>query len=286
MSERPGRYTELSQRGIEENSFQGVTLNVGKPSDKTLNQRQFFLSVAKNLEDRLLSQGGRLPDKTGYNKFIEELKVLYAQYWPVRTQVRCCDFHALAPLSADVPILTCGGLAKRWLVPGWRMGWILIHDRNQALGTEIREGLVKLSQRILGPCTIVQGALERILNDTPQDFYCRTIRHLKSNSEICYTALSSIPGLSPVRPSGAMYLMVGLKMEHFPGIQNDVDFTERLVTEQSVFCLPATAFEYPNFFRIVVTLPEPMMLEACSRIREFCQHHYCSNSQETNELDQ
>ncbi|KAJ8408742.1 hypothetical protein AAFF_G00253770 [Aldrovandia affinis] len=82
MSERPGRYTELSQRGIEENSFQGVTLNVGKPSDKTLNQRQFFLSVAKNLEDRLLSQGGRLPDKTGYNKFIEELKVLYAQYWP------------------------------------------------------------------------------------------------------------------------------------------------------------------------------------------------------------
>ena len=23
-----------------------------------------------------------MPDKTGYNKFIEELKVLYAQYWP------------------------------------------------------------------------------------------------------------------------------------------------------------------------------------------------------------
>ncbi|KAJ8402783.1 hypothetical protein AAFF_G00364550 [Aldrovandia affinis] len=88
MSERPGRYTELSQRGIEENSFQGVTLNVGKPSDKTLNQRQFFLSVAKNLEDRLLSQGGRLPDKTGYNKFIEELKVLLRT---VLARERRCD---------------------------------------------------------------------------------------------------------------------------------------------------------------------------------------------------
>ena len=30
----------------------------------------------------MLSQGCRLPDKTIYNKFIEELKVLYAQYWP------------------------------------------------------------------------------------------------------------------------------------------------------------------------------------------------------------
>lgn len=82
MSERPGRYTELSQRGIVENSFQGVTLNGGKPSDKSLDHKQFFLTVAKNLEERMLSQGGRVPDKTGYNKFIEELKVLYAQYWP------------------------------------------------------------------------------------------------------------------------------------------------------------------------------------------------------------
>ena len=82
MSDRPGRYTELSQRGIGENSFHGITLNGGKSSDKTLDPKQFFLTVAKNLEDCMLSQGGRMPDKTGYNKFIEELKVLYAQYWP------------------------------------------------------------------------------------------------------------------------------------------------------------------------------------------------------------
>lgn len=35
-------------------------------------------------------------------------------------------------------------------------------------------------------------------------------------------------------------VQVGIDMEHFPDFQNDVDFTERLVTEQSVFCLPAT----------------------------------------------
>lgn len=118
-----------------------------------------------------------------------------------------CSSPSLASLSADVPILSCGGLAKRWLVPGWRMGWILIHDRNQVFGAavrrllcrtlllgvlssghsrraspsfrQIRQGLVKLSQRILGPCSLIQGALESILNDTPQSFYSNTIGVLK-----------------------------------------------------------------------------------------------------------
>ncbi|KAB5574764.1 hypothetical protein PHYPO_G00212800 [Pangasianodon hypophthalmus] len=197
-----------------------------------------------------------------------------------------CEFHALAPLSSDVPILSCGGLAKRWLVPGWRLGWILIHDRNNIFGREIREGLVKLSQRILGACTVIQGALESIFKNTPSEFYQSTINFLKSNADICFSELSTVPGLNPVMPSGAMYLMVGIEMEHFPEFQDDVEFTERLVTEQSVFCLPATAFEYPNFFRIVVTVPEEMMVEACERIREFCARHYRPRSQDSNDLDQ
>ncbi|XP_019965220.1 tyrosine aminotransferase [Paralichthys olivaceus] len=198
-----------------------------------------------------------------------------------------CSCPSMASLSSDVPIISCGGLAKRWLVPGWRMGWILIHDRNDIFGSAIRQGLVKLSQRILGACSLIQGALESILNNTPQSFYNNTISLLKSNSEICFNKLSTVAGLNPVKTSGAMYLMVGMDMDHFPEFKNDVDFTERLVTEQSVFCLPASAFEYPNFFRIVLTVPQEMMVEACGRIREFCQCHYRPNSRDSgNDLDQ
>lgn len=38
-------------------------------------------------------------------------------------------YHSFASLSTNVPILSVGGLAKRFLVPGWRLGWILIHGR-------------------------------------------------------------------------------------------------------------------------------------------------------------
>uniref|UniRef100_H0VBD4 Tyrosine aminotransferase n=1 Tax=Cavia porcellus TaxID=10141 RepID=H0VBD4_CAVPO len=185
-----------------------------------------------------------------------------------------CKYKPLATLSTDVPILSCGGLAKRWLVPGWRLGWILIHDRRDIFGNEIRDGLVKLTQRILGPCTIVQGALKSILRRTPQEFYHNTLSFLKANADLCYETLSSVPGLQPVCPSGAMYLMVGIEIEHFPEFEDDVEFTERLIAEQSVHCLPGKCFEYPNFFRVVITVPEVMMLEACSRIQEFCEQHY------------
>ncbi|XP_056271676.1 tyrosine aminotransferase [Pseudoliparis swirei] len=108
----------------------------------------------------------------------------------------------------------------------------------------------------------------------------------QTNSEICFNKLCTVPGLKPVMPSGAMYLMVGIDIYHFPEFKDDVDFTQRLVTEQSVFCLPASAFEYPNFFRIVVTVPEEMMVEACDRIGEFCQRHHRPRSRDSNDLDQ
>lgn len=39
-------------------------------------------------------------------------------------------FHSLTELSDNVPLLVCGGLAKRYMVPGWRVGWVTVCDRN------------------------------------------------------------------------------------------------------------------------------------------------------------
>ena len=41
------------------------------------------------------------------------------------------DYIPIASLTRTVPVLSCGGLTKRWLVPGWRLGWITVHDRNE-----------------------------------------------------------------------------------------------------------------------------------------------------------
>jgi len=184
------------------------------------------------------------------------------------------EYVSMASQTTDVPILSCGGLTKRFLVPGWRMGWITIHDRHDAFLAEIRPGLVALSQRILGPNSIVQGALKSILTKTDTKFFDKSTRLCQTNAEVFYTAMKKIRGLNPVMPAGAMYMMIGIDMEKFPEFKSDVDFTERLVTEQSVFCLPAKCFNYPNYFRVVLTVPEMKVEEACHRIAQFCNDHY------------
>lgn len=187
-------------------------------------------------------------------------------------------FIQMATLTTEVPILSCGGLTKRWIVPGWRMGWILIQDRHEIFAAEVRQGLVSLSQRILGPNTLVQAAIPEILEKVPPKFYDDAIQVVQTNAVSCYEALRNCPGLTPVMPCGAMYMMVKIEIQDYPDFKSDVDFTERMVTEQSVFCLPATVFEYPNYFRVVLTVPEEMMKEASERIQEFCATHYRRSS--------
>lgn len=80
-------------------------------------------------------------------------------------------FYPLASLSQNVPVLSCSGITKRFLVPGWRMGWIIVHDRHNAFSASIKGGLINLSQRIIGSNTLVQGALPTILSSTPQSFF-------------------------------------------------------------------------------------------------------------------
>lgn len=79
-------------------------------------------------------------------------------------------------------MLTCGGLAKRFLVPGWRLGWVLVHDPVGAFQSEVRDGLVKLSQHILGANSLVQAAVPDILTKTPRSFFDDVLSHLKVSS--------------------------------------------------------------------------------------------------------
>ncbi|KAJ8679485.1 hypothetical protein QAD02_015272 [Eretmocerus hayati] len=186
-------------------------------------------------------------------------------------------FHSLASLSLEVPVLSCSGLTKRFLVPGWRMGWIIIHDRGGVLDKEIRKALQCLSQRIIGSNTIIQGALPKILKNTPQRFFDNVLQILKAHANLAYSYISKIPGLKPIVPDGAMYMMVHIDIPSFPEFNTELEFVQRLLAEESVFCLPGQCFDYPSYMRLVITVPQDMLEEACHRLQEFCSRHHIKN---------
>ncbi|KAH0564011.1 hypothetical protein KQX54_008656 [Cotesia glomerata] len=139
----------------------------------------------------------------------------------------------------------------------------------------IRNGLQSLSQRIIGSSTIIQGALPGILKNTPQRFFDDVTKLLYNHSITTFNLIKEIPGLKPIMPDGAMYMMVHIDLESFPEFNTEVDFVERLLMEESVFCLPGGCFDLPSYIRLVITVPVEMQEEACKRIRDFCYRHHC-----------
>ncbi|KAJ2001496.1 hypothetical protein GGI04_003711 [Coemansia thaxteri] len=181
-------------------------------------------------------------------------------------------FTSTAWLTSTVPILTLSGLAKQWLVPGWRIGWILIHDRANALES-VRQGLIALSTLINGPCALVQAAIPKIFAEVPSSYLGDLNCQLESNARILETEINKIPGLSVITPQGAMYIMVKIDLDSFADIENDADFCHKLKWEESVEILPGECFSYPGTVRLVITPPPNILCAATARIASFCQRH-------------
>lgn len=182
------------------------------------------------------------------------------------------QFESFGRVSEDVPVLVVGGIAKRYLVPGWRVGWIQIHDRNGLL-EEVRQGLNRLTTLILGPNTLVQGVLPQMLHNTPEEFYQHSLSQLEANAQLLVEQLANVPGLKVIKPSGAMYVMMGIEVEKFEDIKDDVDFTQKLLAEEYVLVLPGTIFQIPNYVRLVICPTLDKLRLVCERLVSFSARH-------------
>lgn len=188
------------------------------------------------------------------------------------------EFTPMAAFSLKVPVLTVGGISKRWLAPGWRLGWIIIADPKGILFRgKVVEALMRLMQMTIGTSTLSQAAVSGMLLNTPSSFFEETIMSLKAGAELCFERVQRIKGLHcPTKPQGAMYIMVRIDPAIFKDIRSDVEFASLLVEEESVVVLPGTAFGTPNWLRIVFATPLALLEEAWDRIDIFCLRHSVS----------
>lgn len=190
-------------------------------------------------------------------------------------------FHPMASLTTEVPILSAGGIAKEFLVPGWRVGWVTVHDNRHGSFVEVRKGLFALSQLILGANSLVVSALPAILDPVPGSedaaslaaFHASTLAKLEDNATFTATRLAAIPGLRVVVPQGAMYVMFGIDAAAFKDLPDDVAFSQGLLAEENVFVLPGACFNMAGFCRIVFCAPKEKLGEAFDRMAAFCARH-------------
>ena len=169
------------------------------------------------------------------------------------------------------------------MVPGWRVGWLVIQDKGTGRLAEVAQGIKSLSQIVLGANSLIQGTLPRILNPVEgsadaislQTFNQRYKGILRDNADLVKNAFVDTPALTPVVPQGAMYAMVGINMALFDPkvISDDAVFAQLLLQEENLFVLPGKCFNIDNFVRLVMCCPAEMLQDACDRLKAFCARH-------------
>nr|XP_043626748.1 probable aminotransferase TAT2 [Erigeron canadensis] len=174
-----------------------------------------------------------------------------------------------------VPVVTLGTLSKRWIVPGWRFGWIAITDPN---GILYKTGIVDSIKDCLvitaEPATVIQGAVLRIMENTPDSFFSKINNFLKDAADMVYERLKEIPVVTcPHKPEGSMFLMVKLNLSGFDDIVDDVDFCMKLAKEDSMILLPGDAVGLKNWVRMSFAAESNVLEDAIGRIKAFCFRH-------------
>ncbi|KAJ6683374.1 hypothetical protein OIU85_007095 [Salix viminalis] len=184
-------------------------------------------------------------------------------------------FVPMGVFGSIVPVLTLGSISKRWIVPGWRIGWLVTSDPNGILQesgvVESIKGCLNISS---DPVTFIQGAIPQIIDNTTEDFFVKINNILREAADICYKKIQDIPCITlPHKPEGSMFVMVKLNLSSLEGIDDDMDFCHKLAKEESVMLLPGTAVGMKNFLRITFAI-EPSVLEiGLERLKAFYERH-------------
>ncbi|MBU3657108.1 MAG: pyridoxal phosphate-dependent aminotransferase [Rhodocyclaceae bacterium] len=179
---------------------------------------------------------------------------------------------SIASLADDVLCITMNGLSKNYRACGYRAGWMVVSgDKRQA--KDYIEGLNMLASMRL--CANVPGqmAIQTALGgyQSINDLVAPHGR-LTRQRDLAWKMLSEIPGVSCVKPKGALYLFPKLDPKMYP-IKDDEQFMLELLKEEKVLLVQGSGFNWPHsdHFRVVFLPHEDDLTEAIGRIARFLE---------------
>lgn len=173
-------------------------------------------------------------------------------------------------LADDLLIITFNGLSKNYRLAGFRSGWMIISGAKHKAKDYI-EGLEMLASMRLCANVPAQHAIQTALGgyQSIDDLVAPTGR-ICQQRDIAYDMLNDIPGISCVKPKGALYCFPKMDAKRF-NIRNDERMVLDLLEQQKILIVHGTAFNWPapDHFRVVF-LPRPEDLtNALSKTKNF-----------------
>lgn len=179
---------------------------------------------------------------------------------------------SVASLSKDVPVFTFNGVSKVYYAPGWRIGYMAIHDPTNRL-LHVRDGIERMLRSRLCASTPAQlGYLAGLESDRSwmQNYSEKVVRQ----RDICVQRISEIEGLEVQSSGGAFYMFVRLTDEKWA--EDDKQFVLKLLHEEHVLVVHGSGFSPTlgkGHFRLVYLPDVEVLNDAFDRIEAFLIRH-------------
>ncbi len=180
------------------------------------------------------------------------------------------EHTCLASISPEPLCLTFNGLSKTYRLAGFRSGWLIVSGAKHK-ARDFIEGLDILASMRLCANVPAQHAIQTSLGgrQSINDLILPGGRLLEQRDR-AWELLNQIPGVSCVKPRGAIYLFPRLDPK-VHRINDDEKLVYDLLTQEKMLLVQGTAFNWPEPDHLrVVFLPRPEQIEdAIGRLGRF-----------------
>jgi alanine-synthesizing transaminase len=178
--------------------------------------------------------------------------------------------------SVDSSILTVSfsGLSKAYRAAGFRSGWMVLSG-NKRIADGYREGLTMLANMRLCANVPAQFGIQTALGgyQSINDFLLPGGRLLEQRDTVM-NLLCQIPGISCVKPAGALYCFPKIDTARF-NITDDTRFMLDLLKAEHILLVQGSGFNWPlhDHFRIVFLPDKSTLTEAIGRFARFLESY-------------
>lgn len=185
------------------------------------------------------------------------------------------EFVPLGRLAQqDVLCVTFNGLSKAYRLAGFRSGWMVISGAKH-LARNYIEGLEMLASMRLCANVPAMFAVQTALGGYQSiNELILPGGRLRDQRDAAMAAIEQIPGVSCVKPRGAMYLFPKIDL-NMHKIRDDQQLVLDFLIQEKVLLVQGTAFNWPrpDHFRIVFLPREDELSRAINRFGEFLSRY-------------
>ena len=179
---------------------------------------------------------------------------------------------SVASRSQDVPVVALNGVSKVYYAPGWRIGYMALHDPLKRMGL-VRDGLERLLRSRLCASTPAQvGYLAGLEQDRGwMETYSERVLRQRDH---CIQRINQIEGLEVEQPGGAFYMFVRLTDKKWA--DDDKAFVLQLLHEEHVLLVHGSGFSPrlgKGHVRLVYLADLNVLDEVFNRIERFLLKH-------------